>query len=311
MQEQDVVSKEYFEEDARIADFINGYFFKGKQVVSAKDVREADSAVFGRVRWFGRWTGRQRYRDIVRRVLLGIRFAMVGIEEQGLIHFAMPVRAMGYDFLSYDRQVKRIKKRHSILKDLKGSAQFLSGVSSEDLLEPVVTVILYYGEEPWSGPKSLHDMLKLEDFPEDFRAMVNDYPLHIFEVNHFPHLDYFKTDLRLVFGFLQNRSHKERLKQFVRDNEQELSSLEDDACEMITVMSHSEELLRMKDKFRKGSKVDMCKALKEWMDESKLEGEDRFAGLTDRLLQDGRTEDLRRAASDKVHREQLYREFGL
>ena len=266
MQEQDVVSKEYFEEDARIADFINGYFFKGKQVVSTKDVREADSAAFGRVRWFGRRTARQRYRDIIRRVLLGIRFAMVGIEEQGVIHFAMPV-----------------------------------------------TVIMYYGEEPWSGPKSLHDMLKLEDFPEDFRAMVNDYPLHIFEVNRFPHLDYFKTDLRLVFGFLQNRSHKERLKQFVKENEQELSNLEDDACDMITVMSHSEELLRMKDKFRKGSKVDMCKALKEWMDESKLEGrlegEDRFASLTDRLLQNSRTGDLQRAAGDKKYREQLYREF--
>ena len=55
----------------------------------------------------------------------------------------------------------------------------------------------------------------------------------------------------------------------------------------------------------------MCKALKEWMEESKLEGEDRFACLTDKLLKEGRTQDLRRAASDKEYRDQLYRELGL
>ena len=47
------------------------------------------------------------------------------------------------------------------------------------------------------------------------------------------------------------------------------------------------------------------------MDESKREGEDRFADLTDKLLQEGRTQELHRAASDKEYRDQLYRELGL
>lgn len=327
MQEQDVISKEYFLEEARVADFINGYFFCGEQLVKPEDIREVDSSFFGRLKWFGRWTVRHRYRDIIRRVQMGMRFALVGIEEQNVIHFSMPVRAMGYDFLSYDRQIKRIQKKHNALRDLQGKAQFLSKFTPQDLLEPTVTVVLYYGEEPWNGPTSLKDMLKLSDFPEAFQGLVNDYPLHIFEVNRFPNLNYFKTDLRLVFGFLQNRSDQKKLRHFIEVNESELQEIEDDAYDMIAVMSHSEELGQMKKKFQKGRKIDMCRALKEWMEDSKQEGyhlgiergllqgsregEARFARLTEKLLLEARSDELLKAAGDEAYRENLYKEMGL
>lgn len=225
MQDQDLTSKEYFSVEARVADFINGFFFHGLQLIKPEDIQEADSSVFGRIKWFSRWVNRQRYRDIIRKVMMGIRFAFIGIEEQSRIHFAMPVRAMGYDFLSYDKQVKKIQKKHALLKDLKDKAQFLSGFSPDDLLEPTVTIIMYYGEEPWHGPRCLKDMLRLDDFPEDFRQFVNDYPLHIFEVNRFDRLDLFQTDLRVVFGFLQKQNDPDGLHQFVEKHEEELSSL--------------------------------------------------------------------------------------
>ena len=147
MQDQDVITKEFYGDAARVADFVNGYLFEGVQLVRQEDIRELDSSMFGKIKWFGRWTTRQRYRDIVRRVLLGVRFAIIGVEEQGLVHFAMPVRALGYNFLSYDRQLKKIRKKHILLKDLRGSAQVLSGISPKDLLAPCVTIIVYYGED--------------------------------------------------------------------------------------------------------------------------------------------------------------------
>lgn len=335
MQDQDVITKEFYGDAARVADFVNGYLFEGAQLVSPEDISELDSSMFGKMKWFGRWTTRQRYRDIVRRVLLGVRFAIIGVEEQGLVHFTMPVRALGYDFLSYDRQLKKIRKKHILLKDLRGSAQVLSGISPKDLLDPCVTIIVYYGEEPWNGPRCLKDMLKVEDFPEIFRKYINDYPLHIFEVNRFEHLEYFQTDLKLVFGFLQNRSSASKMKNFIRDNEAELCQVDDDAYDMMAVMSHSEELEQMKNRFRKGGKVDMCKALREWLDESKQEGvalgleqgieqgiergleqgitkgEARFASLTRCLLDGGRSEELLKATEDKDYRDKLYAEYHL
>lgn len=311
MQEQDVITKEFYEDEARIADLINGGLLEGVQLVKPEDIKEVDSSVFGKISWFGRWTTRQRYRDIVRKVLLGVRFILIGIEEQGQVHFAMPVRAMGYDFLGYDKQLKKIRKKHILLKDLHGSAQFLSGISPKDLLEPCVTIILYYGEEPWNGPRCLKDMLKVEDFPEPIQKYINDYSLHILEVNQLEHLEYFKTDLKLVFGFLQNRSNASKMKAFIRENESQLSEVDNDAYEMMAVMSHSEELEKMKNRFRKGGKVDMCKALREWLDESKEEGESRFALLTEKLLKDNRTDALLKATSDKSYRDKLYKEYQL
>ena len=215
MQEQDVNTKEYFLVEERVADLINGGLLEGQQIVKAADVKDADSSVFGRIAWFGRWTTRQRYRDIVRKVMFGTRFVIIGIEEQSEIHDAMPVRTMGYDFIGYDTQLKKIGKRHRLKKNLRSARSFLSGMLPGEKLEPVITIVLYFGEEEWTGPRCLHDMLALQDFPEALRKYVNDYQLHIFEVNRFKHLEYFQTDLRLVLGFLQNHSNQEMLKKFI------------------------------------------------------------------------------------------------
>ena len=44
---------------------------------------------------------------------------------------------------------------------------------------PVVTLVLYYGEEDWDGPTSLHDML---DIPEEIKKYINDYRLNIIQI---------------------------------------------------------------------------------------------------------------------------------
>ena len=85
--------------------------------------------------------------------------------------------------------------------------------------------------------------------------------------------------------FLQNRSSASKMKNFIRDNEAELCQVDDDAYDMMAVMSHSEELEQMKNRFRKGGKVDMCKALREWLDESKQEGV--TLGLEEQGLEQG------------------------
>ena len=44
---------------------------------------------------------------------------------------------------------------------------------------PVVTLVLYYGEEDWDGPMCLHDML---DIPEEIKKYINDYRLNIIQI---------------------------------------------------------------------------------------------------------------------------------
>ena len=43
------------------------------------------------------------------------------------------------------------------------SKEFLSGLRKDDRLMPIITAVVYLGEEPWDGPKSLYDMLNIRD----------------------------------------------------------------------------------------------------------------------------------------------------
>ena len=43
---------------------------------------------------------------------------------------------------------------------------------------------------------------------------------------------------------------------------EELSELQEDAYDMIAVMSHTEEFMQLKSRFKKGDKVDMCTAMR-------------------------------------------------
>ena len=72
-----------------------------------------------------------------------------------------------------------------------------------------MTIVLYFGKH-WDGARSLHELLNMDMIPLEMRKFVANYPLHLIEVGSYPYADQFKTDLRLVFGFLQNADNKEK-----------------------------------------------------------------------------------------------------
>lgn len=110
MGEIDLVLNRYFEDGERYADLINGYAFNGDQVVRKEDVQELDPRETGVTGRLGRRPGIQKYRDSIRRVVLGARFVLIGLEHQDQVHYAMPVRVMLQDAAEYDRQLRRIRR---------------------------------------------------------------------------------------------------------------------------------------------------------------------------------------------------------
>lgn len=119
MGQKDISLVRYFDDRARYADLINGVIFCGEQVVSEEDVQEMDSNVTG---VFGRLRNRfmvQKYRDCVRKIVFDTGFAIVGIENQDQVHYAMPVRIMLEDAAGYDRQLRHIRKRHRQVLELR------------------------------------------------------------------------------------------------------------------------------------------------------------------------------------------------
>ena len=70
----------------------------------------------------------KRYRDVIRRVALGMRFAVVCVEEQSEVDYTMPFRVIGYDLDRYEQQLRIRRQEHRERKDLKAE-EYLSGIS--------------------------------------------------------------------------------------------------------------------------------------------------------------------------------------
>ena len=96
---------------------------------------------------------------------------MLGMESQEHIHYAMPMRIMGYDYGTYKKQYDSNAKKYQTAKGLEED-EYLSGMKKTDRFIPVITMVVYYGEKPWDGAVSLHGMLNI---PEEMKAFVNDY----------------------------------------------------------------------------------------------------------------------------------------
>ena len=276
MRDKDVLTAAYLKNNSRFADLLNGWLFGGRPVVRPEDIQELDSAeirirrdrVTGGVR-----TGK-RYRDVIRRVALGMRFAVVCVEEQSEVDYTMPFRVIGYDLDRYEQQLRIRRQEHRERKDLKAE-EYLSGISREDRFLPVVTLVLYFGKH-WDGPRNLKDLLDLEGMLPEVRELLADYPVHVIEVGNYPYAEAFRTDLKLVFGFVQNADDKEKLRAFARAEEEALSELAEDAYDLISVMTGTEELDRIKkEKQERKGKVNMCKAIDDMLADAREEGRER------------------------------------
>lgn len=51
-------------------------------------------------------------------------------------------------------------------------------MKKSDKLYPVITIVVYYGEQAWDGAKNLHEML---DISEKMKPYVNDYKMYLIE----------------------------------------------------------------------------------------------------------------------------------
>ena len=228
----DIILSQYFEDDCRYADLINGFVFEGRQVVDEKDIIDRNPVITG---FLGKVKGCipiQKYRDAVRKIVFGMNFIVLGLEHP-----------------------------------------FLGGITKEDRFKAVVTIVLYYGSEPWQGARTLYDLLDLDSVPDKVKDLLNDYRIHILEVRRIQELDRYQTDLREVFGFIQKSGDKAAVKKFAFENAEKFQKLEEDAYDVISILTGSKELETMKEKYReKAGKINMCEAIRGLIEEGKAIG---------------------------------------
>ena len=107
-------------------------------------------------------------------------YALLGIEGQTHIDYAMAARALIYDARQYEKQLNEIREQHKA-KGEKGNTpgEFLWKFFKTDHLVPVISVVVYLGSDDWDGPRTLHDLFNVGN--SAFLKHSTDYKLNLIE----------------------------------------------------------------------------------------------------------------------------------
>ena len=267
----DTITKEYMQDPVIFADVFNKFLYHGKQVIRPESLIEMDSAEV--VVPYGEGKAgvpEQKYRDALKLMMTdgNIAYCILGCEDQSRVHYAMPVKNMLYDSMQYARQVTKAAKSHRQEKEHKpSSGEFLGGFYKTDRLIPVVTLVIYWGPDRWDGPLSLKEMYAAAD--DAIMQYVPDYKINLIAPEQMSddEIKEFKSSLKEVMLYIKYSKDKAKLQEIAQEDPNFLS-MDRQAAEVINVTTNS------RLKYPEGKEtINMCLAIEEMRNESRLEGE--------------------------------------
>lgn len=329
MAEQDLYINQMIADKVCFADLCNGILFHGRQVIKSQDltpipgrsgIQIADGA--------GLKKTIQRRRDVTMCVKNDMILAVIAAENQAGIHYAMTVRSMLYDALDYTMQVQELRETRRKSHGQKDSAEFLSGIGKEDRLIPVITMVLYYGREPWDGCRSLHELLNINHGTtgelKELIPYIPDYKINLIQACRLEDITLFQTHLQYIFGMLKYNTDKEALYKYVRDNREALLQMDSkNKLALLSLIGEQKRLAQLTEHFQNMEDFDMCKAIDDLIADGVAEGleqgkeigkeigEDRLSTLINTLISDNRLDLVRAVTSDPEIRRQLYKRYNL
>ena len=272
----------YLSDNRRFADLFNGICFQGETVVHAEDLSENKQVYYGmaeepeKTGQSKKLKGRkERFRDICKKLKSGETLRVLALENQQMIDYTMPFRCMQYDVMEYGKQLDALKKQNRQGDCLENMAEKMCGIKKTDRLALVYTICLYHGTETWDGPRTLEDMMNFGDEDDSFQKIFKDYPMHLYCLNEERDLEFFHTEVGLLFQALQYRGDRAGLKKLMEQDER-YKYIDVDTLETMTVMldlpSIWKERVKYMEKNEDEEEYNMCQAIREWAEEERSIG---------------------------------------
>lgn len=212
MGKKDILSNEYMSDPERFAAIFNYYLNDGKEIIKPSELVNQDTKEYLSILGVKDKDVIQKFRDILKRCCIkdgkDATYVLLGIENQSEIHYAMPVRNMLYDAINYANQVKALADMHKEKKDLK-NAEFLSGLTIDDKIKPVITIVLYWKNDEWIAPTKLSEMFT--NLPGTLGKFINDYSINLITPHDIKDFSKLKTELRDVLEFIKRQDEDKLL----------------------------------------------------------------------------------------------------
>ena len=244
MAEKDITEKTLEAFNDVFADIVNGLLFKGRQVI--QEYALTDAQPYSMYKTDGKL--REPERDVAKywnkttSSRISVRIALLGFENQSKYEKDMPLRVIGYDGTAYRSELYQ-EERY-----------------------PVITLVLYFGNEPWGKNRSLYDAIEI---PEEFKPFVSDYKINVFEIARLPEeaIGYFHSDFKIVVDFF---IHK-RMNPDYRPVDPEKFKYVDEVLKLLTAITHDERYIEALEG-EGGKPKDMCEVLDRVEAKGKREG---------------------------------------
>lgn len=175
------------------------------------------------------------------------------VENQSTVDQFMPLRILIYDALCYLQQLHlyEYQDKESRVNPFK--------------LIPVYTIVIYYGDNKWSGPTTLQSMMNI---PKQFMKFLNNWKIIIVNVDEIDYHKFRNKDNYYFFKYLQKlhkwNSNLEDLKELFISKHVGLllaATLKDN--NILNIINNNE-----------GDEINMCQSFERFKENSINEGKE-------------------------------------
>ena len=303
--EKDILEKKLLMFNDVFADFVNGIMFDGKDVVKEDELVDLSG--------WSHYKGddskhRFQDRDVVKLWKKeNVVISLIGIENQDIPDEDMVFRVISYDGASYRTQLveKERRKRKKETENINGKVDIF----------PVITFVIYYGEEEWKHETTLHKRLNLDS---ELKHYVSDYSINLIDLKKLSEDDInkFKKDFKLIADYMVKGS-KHKADRIDLNHPEEVSEL---------ILRLTGEELPFEVECEEGGK-NMEKFFEPMFEraeargraegeargraEGKTEGESCLAKLISLLMSEGKNDKIKDVVENEVIRHGLYKEYGI
>ena len=170
---KDKIMKEFLENNTYFVDFFNAYFFDGERVLKPENCVELDSEMNDSN------MDLEKHVDVIRKYNDGNLYSAFIIENQSYVDMSMVVRAAVYEYVAYERMLKKSKKNKA----------------KEKL--PMVNILVFYtGERPWNAARQLSQLVEVD---ERFESYFHDYKMNLIEITGNTSYNFNEEDVHNLF----------------------------------------------------------------------------------------------------------------
>ncbi|MCI7263583.1 MAG: Rpn family recombination-promoting nuclease/putative transposase, partial [Clostridiaceae bacterium] len=255
--QKDITEKELVQCNDVFADIYNEGIFGGKKILREEDLLPLPTESLTRTM---DGTLRQGIRDVRKADRRSGTYRLIwNLENQSGTDNTMPERVMGYEYASYEEQIKALMAENRKA----GNPAVTKRIHDDQKRVPVITAVLNWGEREWSGPRHLHEMLKFpEGLEEELRPMAADYSFHLIEMGSLPEevRNRFQSDFRVLAEYAATRKEPEKWEAFLREYPKKLDHPEElfDALKAVAGDERYEQIAEQLTKEEKEEGIRMC-----------------------------------------------------